>query len=41
MISIAGQRKYLGLFESKEEAAKAYAAAGAKFHGDFFTTGKD
>lgn len=34
-ISAYGQRRYLGFFESVEDAAKAYEAAKHEMHGDF------
>lgn len=35
MIKVNGERHYLGLFESVEAAATAYAEASRKYHGEF------
>ena len=35
MIKVNGERHYLGLFESVEAAAVAYAEASRKYHGEF------
>jgi len=34
-IRVTGKRIHLGFFKSKNDAANAYAAASAKFHGEF------
>ena len=40
MIAVGGRSTYLGLFASKQEAADAYAAAGRRLHGEFFSSGR-
>lgn len=35
-IKVGDHREYLGLFDSIDEAAAAYVAAGKRLHGDFF-----
>lgn len=37
-VKVAGIQKTLGYFESKEEAARAYTVAAAKYHGEFART---
>jgi hypothetical protein len=34
-ISVSGERRYLGGFDSKEEAARVYDDAAVRFHGEF------
>ena len=37
-ITVDGATKSLGAYETKEEAAAAYAEAAAKYHGEFVRT---